>query len=155
MPSQWELHGNLVLDHALKANDKIAMGFLFSPEPASGIYDGLWVQATYSAAPVFANRDNWTLARPFTDGSISLPAGYFDDANDWNITGEKSSLTCPNEGTRCTAKAHFNRKFSTGDSKDYQLENGKNLGYEVIGFYRITDNGDQVSSQAQSSKTFI
>lgn len=59
-----------------------------------------------------------------------------DSANDWNITAAKSKLTCPSVG-RCTIHAHWNRKFSTDDKNDFQMEHGKFNGYDVIGFYKI------------------
>ena len=87
---------------------------------------------------MFTASDLWTDARPFADGKIDKLEGINkDDANDWNITSDKSSLSCPGLGARCTIKAHWNRKFKTGDTRDYEMQDGDVKGYEIIPFYRI------------------
>ena len=116
------------------------MGFLFNPDKKSENFDGLYVSLKYieGADTLFIHRDVWTSKRPFTNGDVYPGNLEFEQADDWNITAPKSSVTCPAEGTLCTIKAHFNRKFQTGDDKDYQMEHGTYLGYEVIGFYQIS-----------------
>ena len=125
-------------------NDRVRMGFLFSPDPETGKFDGLQTDTLYQDVidfkPVFTGSDIWTKTRPWADGDLDSTDLTKDQANDWNITGEKSSLVCPQAALgdfRCTIKAHFNRKFTTEDAEDYQLEHGVYLGYEVIGFYQI------------------
>ena len=119
------------------------MGFLFSSDPVNRKFDGLLVKSTaYSTASnwqvIYTSSDLWTTSRPFKDGKLSGLEGIEkDSANDWNITAEKSSLSCPGNGGRCTIKAHWNRKFETDDNKDIQMEAGNPKGYEIIPFYRI------------------
>jgi len=83
------------------------------------------------------------------DGVVDTAELTKDSANDWNITAEKSKLVCPSTG-RCTIHAHWNRKFATEDSLDFQFEHGKFLGYELIGFYNIQKNGNTDSSAVRS-----
>ena len=133
----------MILQAKREVNDIIEMGFLFSPDPVSQKFDGLMVKSSaYSTASswnvVYTGLDLWSDSRPFADGSIDKLEGIgIDDANDWNITSEKSSLSCPTDGSRCTIKAHWNRKFQTGDRKDIEMQDGDQKGYEIIPFYRI------------------
>ena len=72
---QRELHGNVILEALLNSDDRVRMGFLFSPDPESGAFDGLQVDVHYTPLvvdfkPVFSGGDIWTKTRPFADGSI-------------------------------------------------------------------------------------
>ena len=119
IPDQRELHGNVILKAKLADLDRVEMGFLFSPDPDSGNFDGLMVRENYEArsdfSPVFKASDLWTTSRPFTDSNtVNISELTKDNANDWNITGEKSKFFCEPVGW-CTVQAHFNRKFTTND----------------------------------------
>lgn len=140
---QRELHGNLILNGKFNDADTVYMGFLFSPDPVLGQFDGLQVKTSIdtkssaTANPVFVSSDIWTKSRPFTDANFQASTDLTkDESNQWNITGEKSTVNCDAEGF-CTIKAHFNRKFDTEDKEDHQLEHGKYLGYDIIGYYQI------------------
>ena len=115
----------MILEAALQAGDYVEMGFLFSQEISRQKFDGLLITSTpYSTAPtyevVYTSADLWTTERPFTDGKVDFDSPLEkESAYDWNITSEKSKLTCPDSGTgRCIIHAHWNRKFETGDPKD-------------------------------------
>ena len=154
VPDQRELHGNLILEAELYNDEYVEMGFMFSPDPLSANFDGMLVTSnTYKtlnwSGPVFSAQDLWLTERPWTDGQVDMEELTKDSANDWNITADKSKLVCPNSG-RCTIHAHWNRKFSTDDSLDFQFEHGKFLGYEVIGFYNIQKTGNTDSNAVRS-----
>ena len=102
---QRELHGNLILHGHVDDLSKVYMGFLFSPDPINGTFDGLQVSATVdrletsAANNVFAGFDLWTKTRPFTTTDFDPSSDFsaesgFDASNDWNITGAKSSTNC-------------------------------------------------------------
>ena len=102
---QRELHGNLILHGHVDNLSKVTMGWLFSPDPIEGTFDGLQVTATVdrlsanSANNVVIGTDLWTKTRPFTTADFD-PAKDFklnsgiDSSNDWNITDEKSKVAC-------------------------------------------------------------
>ena len=78
------------------------MGFLFSSDPDSK-FDGLLVKSTpYSTDSfwevVFIGADLYTEEKnPFKDGRVpyGLTKIEKESANDWNITAEKSYISCP------------------------------------------------------------
>ena len=114
------MHGNVILIAKLADLDRVEMGFLFSPDPDSGNFDGLMVRENYEVrsdfSPVFKASDLWTTSRPFADTkTFDISELTKDNANDWNITGEKSKFFCETDGW-CTVHAHFNRKFETNDN---------------------------------------
>ena len=145
--NQRELHGNLILQGKLDDAKKAYMGFLFSPAPIHGTFDGFQVSTTVNydqvaQKSVFEHNDIWTKTRPFTTAAFNPVTDFkkdsgFDSSNDWNLTDEKSYVAC-DSSNYCTLRAHFNRVFDTQDSEDYQLEHGKYLGYDLIGYYQIT-----------------
>ena len=142
--TQRELHGNIVLRAKLADLETLNMGYFFNSDPENNTWDGLMVTADFRTTSdysvVFTGHDLSASEKPFASGVY--PADLTKDSvNDWNITAEKSRLTCPLDGGRCTAIAHFNRKFATGDNTDTQLEPFKVLGYEFIGFYSIHQTG--------------
>ena len=130
--------------------DTVRMGFLFSPHPIHGTFDGMQVTTTVETGSsiavtsnVFEVADLWTKTRPFTTATFDASEDLTRDdgnANDWNITGEKSTVANDSSGN-WTLKAHFNRPFETQDAHDYQFEDGKFLGYDIIGYYQIVKNG--------------
>ena len=99
---QRELHGNLILHGHVDDLSKVQMGFLFSPDPINGTFDGLQVSATVDTSEtnnVFLGYDLWTKTRPFTTTDFDPSSDFsaesgFDSSNDWNITGSKSSINC-------------------------------------------------------------
>lgn len=151
-PNQRELHGNLILQGKIDDLSDVYMGFLFSPTPIHGTFDGLQVLTKQLDKSKTDNTmesfDLWTKTRPFTTEAFN-PINDFkaesgiDSSNDWNIVAQKSWTQCDTSGT-CTLKAHFNRVFDTQDSEDYQFEHGKYLGYDVIGYYRVKSNSEDI-----------
>ena len=118
---QREIHGNLIMHGKVNDGDSVLMGFLFSPEPIHGKFDGFQASTTVDnranapeASNAFIAADMWTTARPFTTESFDAADLTNDDANDWNITAEKSLVDCYNGD--CVLKAHFNRPFANEDA---------------------------------------
>ena len=144
--TQRELHGNVIVKGWLEEeDDEVKMGWLFSAEPETGNFDGLGV---ISVDDLMESTDFWTTKRPFAQGWED-PKDLERDAsneNSWQIMAEKSERSCVRESLAvnarfyCTVKAHFWRKFDTKDANDHMLEYGKQMGYEVIGYYQIGDD---------------
>ena len=128
---------------------------MFSDKEGEANYDGVRVKVTqnivqnqvWDGSFKFEVDDLWTplkfaVADQVVDKAASDWKLVSDNGQDENACDEKSI---------CMFKATVMRSFSTSDANDLQFEHGKFLGYELYGFYEMTN--DNANVQALTGKT--
>ena len=136
-----KLRGSLIMHGNFKGYDQGYMGFVFGDKENAENYDGLRIKVTptFDAQSAitgykFESDDLWTAKG---DDAGALTADSAD--SDWTVTESVPASACDSDSI-CTFKASFSRSFKTSDANDYEFEHGMYRGYELFGFYELSNS---------------